>query len=58
MTTRRFKEFIERIIAAEDPIHEVFYGPDGIDVAYQHEKITWKEHQMLLALCEKCSKHI
>lgn len=56
MTTRRFKEFIERIIAAEDPIQEVFYGPDGIDMAYQHEKITWKEHQMLLALCEKCSR--
>lgn len=51
-----FKKFIERIIAAEnreDAIQSVFYGADGIDMAYQHEKITWKEHEMLLALIEK-----
>lgn len=51
-----FKKFIERIIAAEnreDAIENVFYGPDGIDMAYQREKITWKEHQMLLALIDK-----
>lgn len=51
-----FKKFIERIIAAEnrrDAIDNVFYGKDGIDMAYQHEKITWKEHEMLFALIEK-----
>lgn len=51
-----FKKFIERIIAAadkEDAIQNVFYGADGIDMAYQREKITWKEHQVLLALIEK-----
>lgn len=51
-----FKKFIERIIAAEnreDAIQNIFYGIDGIDIAYQKEKITWKEHQMLLALIEK-----
>lgn len=51
-----FKKFIQKIIEAEnkeDAINNVFYGADGIDVAYQHEKITWKEHQMLLALIEK-----
>lgn len=61
-----FKKFIERIIAAEnreDAIQNVFYGVTfdengkiieyGIDIAYQHEKITWKEHEMLLALIEK-----
>jgi hypothetical protein len=53
-----FKKFIERIIAAEnreDAINDVFYGMDGIDIAYQREKITWKEHQMLLALINKLS---
>lgn len=53
-----FKKFIERIIAAEnreDAINNVFYGMDGIDIAYQREKITWKEHQMLLALINKLS---
>ena len=60
-----FKKFLERIIEAkdrEDAIQNVFYGTKwengkitqwGIDIAYQHEKITWKEHEMLLALIEK-----
>lgn len=61
-----FKKFIQRIIEAEnkqDAIDNVFYGTKydddghiveyGIDIAFQHEKITWKEHQMLLALIEK-----
>ena len=61
-----FKKFIQRIIEAkdrEDAIQNVFYGTEwdgdgniskyGIDIAYQHGKITWKEHEMLLALIEK-----
>lgn len=51
-----FKKFIERIIAAndrDDAIQNVFYGSDGIDMAYQKEKISFKEHQMLLALIQK-----
>ena len=61
-----FKKFIQRIIDSkdkEDAVQNVFYGTVwdengkivqyGIDIAYQHEKITWKEHQMLLALIEK-----
>ena len=51
-----FKKFVQRIIEAEDQndaIENVFYGADGIDMAYQHEKISWKEHEMLLALIGK-----
>lgn len=61
-----FKKFIQRIIEAEnreDAVQNVFYGTKwdddgkviqyGIDIAYQHEKISWKEHQMLLALIDK-----
>lgn len=51
-----FKKFIERIVKSdnrEDAIQNVFYGPDGIDMAFQRGKITWKEHQTLLALIEK-----
>lgn len=60
-----FKKFIERIIAAEnkeDALQNVFYGTKwengkivqwGVDIAYQHDKITLKEHQMLLKLIEK-----
>ena len=51
-----FKKLIQRIIEAEnkeDAIQNVFYGANGIDAAFQKEKITWKEHEMLLALIEK-----
>ena len=51
-----FKKFIQRIIKAkdrEDAIQNVFYGQDGIDSAYQRERISWNEHEMLLALIEK-----
>ena len=53
-----FKKFLQRIIDSkdrEDAIQNVFYGADGIDMAFQHEKISWKDHQMLLALIEKLS---
>ena len=51
-----FKKFIQRIIEAEnkeDAVQNVFYGKDDIDLAFQREKITWKEYEMLLALIEK-----
>lgn len=51
-----FKKFVARIIEAEnrqDAIDKVFYGKEGIDIAFQKEKISWKEHQKLLALIEK-----
>ena len=51
-----FKKFIQRIIeveSKESAMQNVFYGADGIDIAYQQDKITYKEHQMLLALIEK-----
>lgn len=54
-----FKKFIQRIIEAEnreDAIQNVFYGETGIDMAFQHEKITFKEHQMLLALILKIAE--
>ena len=51
-----FKKFVQRIVESagrEDAIQNVFYGPDGIDLAFQRERITWKEHELLLALIEK-----
>ena len=61
-----FKKFNQKIIESnnkEDAIQNVFYGTKhddngkiteyGIDIAFQHGKITWKEHEMLLALIEK-----
>lgn len=61
-----FKKFLQRIIDAadkNDAFDSVFYGTKwdsngniveyGIDIAYQHNKITCKEYQMLLAIISK-----
>ena len=51
-----FKKFIQRIIDAkdrEDAYNNVFYGDNGIDAMYQHGMLTWKEHEMLVALIDK-----
>ena len=51
-----FKHLIQMIIASanrEEAMQNVFYGPIGIEAAYQHEKITWKEHEMLYQLIQK-----
>ena len=63
---KMFKQFLQRIIDSEnriDAIDNVFYGTKfdddgniieyGIDIAFQHDKITWKEHEMLLSLIQK-----
>lgn len=60
-----FKKFIEEIIACKDQQEawdKVFYGTVyengkikkyGIDIAYQHEKISAKEHELLATLIKK-----
>lgn len=53
---KKVREFLERIVAAndrEDAIQNVFYGCDGIDMAYQRDQINWNEHELLLAIIEK-----
>ena len=51
-----FKKFIEQIIKAEDQDdawQKVFYGINGIDMAYQEGRITLKEYDLLTSLIEK-----
>ena len=51
-----FKKFIQRIIEAKDreeAIQNVFYGADGIDMAFQRDKLSWKEFEMLRKLIDK-----
>lgn len=66
-TKNMFRKFLERIIAAEgreDAVQNIFYGGIekdedgnivniGIDLAYQHDMLSWKDHEMLLAIIEK-----
>lgn len=50
-----FKKFLQEIIDAnsEEELMDIFYRKDGIDIMYQKEKLSWKDHQMLLALIDK-----
>ena len=50
-----FKKFVQEIIDAqsEEELMDIFYRKDGIDMMYQKEKLSWKDHQMLLALINK-----
>lgn len=50
---RNFLEAIANSSNQEDAIANVFYGENGIDMAFQKEKISWKDHQLLLAIIEK-----
>ena len=53
---KKVREFLERFVAAkdrEDAVQNVFYGYDGIDMAYQRDQINWNEHELLLAIIEK-----
>lgn len=49
---KMFKKFLAEIIAAkdDDEMTEIFGRADR---AYQQEKLTWKEQQMLLDLVNK-----
>lgn len=64
-----FRAFCERIAQAqnrEDAIKNIFYGQRyddagnverwGVDIAFQREKITWAEHQILLHIIEKLAE--
>ena len=44
-----FKKLV-KIIIASDNFSEAF---GQVDTAFQHEKISWDDHQTLLSLCEK-----
>lgn len=48
-----FKKFIEKILNTETPEEGWTLFNSEIDIAFQEERITWKEHQTLLALITK-----
>lgn len=50
---KTFKQYLKMIAEAknqEDATDHVFYGPDGIDQAYQHGKLTAGDHELLLTI--------
>ena len=59
--TRRKTEVIKvggstrEVLFTKEEILSIFYRADGIDMSYQHEKITWKDHELLLDLVNRLS---
>lgn len=48
-----FKKLFDELLAATTPeeINDILYRfPDGVDVAYQNEKLGWKDHERLFQL--------
>lgn len=53
-----FKKFIEKLIEAEteEQVNHILYDfDDGVDMAYQRDKITYKEHELLFELAGRIS---
>lgn len=42
-----FKKFLKELIEAQTmgDVLEIFYSSDGIDMAYQRDKLSWKDYQ-------------
>ena len=47
-----FMSLLEEIIQSknEDEGTKILYREDGVDMSYQREKITWRQHEILFDL--------
>lgn len=57
---KTFKTFVKEIAAApnrEWAIQNIFYGADGVDMAFQREWITYADSELLLQLIENLKEN-
>lgn len=55
-----FKKFVIMISESdsyEETVNNIFYGENGIDMAFQKGKLTAKEHETLYNLIRKIWSH-
>ena len=52
-----FKKFFDELMTAEteERIEDILYRADGVDMAFQREKINWQDHQRLFKLAGSLS---
>lgn len=50
-----FKKLVQRLAACRThhDIAAFLFDQNGVDIAYQREKITWKEHELLFELAAR-----
>lgn len=62
-----FKKLLDELLSAttEEQINEILYRNggndrkrDGVDIAYQHDRLTWEDHERLFILAGRLSKAI
>jgi len=55
MKYKTFKGYVIDIAKAETTadLYEILDGESGVDMAFQHDKLTWKDHEILFALAGK-----
>lgn len=53
-----FKKLLDRMLAANtnEEINDVLYAAGGVDLQYQHGKITWEDHERLFTLAARLQK--
>lgn len=53
-----FKTLFDRMLAANtsEEINDVLYAEDGVDMQYQHGKLTWLDHERLFTLAARLQK--
>ena len=52
-----FKKFFDELLTAETEkqIEDILYRSDGVDMAFQREKINWQDHERLFELADRLS---
>ncbi len=53
-----FRKFVAELVAARTvaEIENILYREDGVDIMFQREKISWKDHELLFDLAAKLEK--
>ena len=52
-----FKKFFDELLTAEteQQIEDIIYRADGVDMAFQREKISWQDHERFFQLAGSLS---
>lgn len=50
-----FKKLFDEMMRAstEKEINDILYRKDGVDMAYQREKLSWEDHERLFNLADR-----
>lgn len=50
-----FKKLLDELLKAqtEDEITSILYREDGVDLSFQHEKLSWQDHERLFKLADR-----